>query len=1104
MKPLIHTAAGETALIAFLIHLAGWCLAGPASAGGGQDFIRTMAAKSNWSSNATIHPMASLLSALVEGGSRTGDNEAGDNSRALRKQRSVNSLYNGRSPLSTMTMMRVQGSATYAVQSSTSPAAATAVPAEPVVKRVSLGLLLPHTTFRVREYSKAVQAAMNSLRKQDLSFINSYRFQVSDIHTDMLKVNPSPTAILDMVCETFLKRNVSAILFLSNTELYGRNIAAAQYFLQLTNYLRIPVVAWNADNSGLEKRSAGNNLVIQLAPSASHQANAMLSLLKRYSWKQFSIVTSTVAGYREFIQAVSEAAYKFESHNSYKFKILGTVLVNNNASNLGSLLGTEARILLLYSTREEARSILKTAGQMGLTGDKYVWIVTQSVIGSTTESPPEFPVGMLGVHFETTDNQLTKSISTALKVFVNGVEGFHRESNASTLLSPKVSCEDSTSTSSRWAQGEQLFKYLQNVRIDVDPGRPSLEFDADGTRSSVELTIVNLQPSNSGGSGRELLWRQIGHWHSWKKDGLDIQDIVWPGHSHVPPEDGPDKFHLKVAFLEEPPFISIVPPDPVSGRCPVSHGVPCHVGNHVPLNGETDPGPFPARNVTQCCSGFCIDLLEKFSDDLGFTYELIRVDDPKFGTHVNGRWNGLMGALANRRVDMVMTSLTVNAEREHVADFTIPFMETGIAILVAKRTGIISPTAFLEPFDTASWLLVGVVAIQVAALAIFLFEWLSPSGYNMQLSAPTNQRFSLFRTYWLVWAILFQASVNIDCPKGFTSRFISNVWATFAVVFLAIYTANLAAFMITREEFYDLSGVEDPRLMSPKSHEPPFRFGTVSNTHTEATILRHYKEMHYHMRNYNLNEIRAGIEAVKRGELDAFLYDGAVLDYLVAQDEECRLLTVGSWYAMTGYGVAFPRGSKYVAPFNEKLLEYIENGDVDRLRRFWLTGVCKPYKEERQFSEPLSTEQFLSAFLLLLSGIGLAFLLLGLEHIYFHSIRPHLTSPTTGACCSLISINMGKSLTFRDAVFETQDRLKSHRCRDAICRLHLRRLNLQLDVTRKRIRQLEKQLGGGSNQYLGPVGNDKHRAIAEERNVMECPATMRQPLDEIPEMETVL
>jgi hypothetical protein len=34
----------------------------------------------------------------------------------------------------------------------------------------------------------------------------------------------------------------------------------------------------------------------------------------------------------------------------------------------------------------------------------------------------------------------------------------------------------------------------------------------------------------------------------------------------------------------------------------------------------------------KCCSGLCIDLLTKFEDELGFTYELVRTDDPKWGT----------------------------------------------------------------------------------------------------------------------------------------------------------------------------------------------------------------------------------------------------------------------------------------------------------------------------------------------------------------------------------------------------------------------------------------------------------------------------------------
>lgn len=62
------------------------------------------------------------------------------------------------------------------------------------------------------------------------------------------------------------------------------------------------------------QRRAGSNLVLQLAPSASHQASAMLSLLKRYSWRQFTVVTSQVAGHDDFIQAVQDAVSEDQSH----------------------------------------------------------------------------------------------------------------------------------------------------------------------------------------------------------------------------------------------------------------------------------------------------------------------------------------------------------------------------------------------------------------------------------------------------------------------------------------------------------------------------------------------------------------------------------------------------------------------------------------------------------------------------------------------------------------------------------------------------------------------------------------------------------------------
>jgi len=79
-------------------------------------------------------------------------------------------------------------------------------------------------------------------------------------------------------------------------------------------------------------------------------------------------------------------------------------------------------------------------------------------------------------------------------------------------------------------------------------------------------------------------------------------------------------------------------------------------------------------------------------------------------------------------------------------------------------------------------------------------------------------------------------------------------------------------------------------------------------------------------------------------------------------------------------------------------------GDLERLRRYWMTGTCKPGKEVQKSSDPLALEQFLSAFLLLMMGILLAVVLLLLEHLYFKYIRQHLAKSDDGGTCAIFSL----------------------------------------------------------------------------------------------------
>ncbi|GIY99596.1 glutamate receptor ionotropic, NMDA 2B [Caerostris extrusa] len=112
--------------------------------------------------------------------------------------------------------------------------------------------------------------------------------------------------------------------------------------------------------------------ILQLAPTVEHQAQVMLSILKRYSWHTFSVVTSQIGGHDDFIRAIRDLIQRGFSRD-FKLDILNIVTLKSAdkegyISELEDIANSEARIFLLFSTRNEAQEIMKGAKELGITG----------------------------------------------------------------------------------------------------------------------------------------------------------------------------------------------------------------------------------------------------------------------------------------------------------------------------------------------------------------------------------------------------------------------------------------------------------------------------------------------------------------------------------------------------------------------------------------------------------------------------------------------------------------------------------------------------------------------------------------------------------------
>ena len=141
------------------------------------------------------------------------------------------------------------------------------------------------------------------------------------------------------------------------------------------------------------------------------------------------------------------------------------------------------------------------------------------------------------------------------------------------------------------------------------------------------------------------------------------------------------------------------------------------------------------------------------------------------------------------------------------------------------------------------------------------------------------------------------------------------------------------------------------------------------------------------------------------------------------------------------------------------MVQLQHEGQLERLQQYWLAGACKKTDDEGESSQPLGILNFTSAFILLAVGMMLGGLLLLMEHCYFKFFRSRLRKWDKCGCCGLVSMSMGRSLTFEQSVREAIDMQRHHKCENPICETNTWKLKHELDLALLRIDRLHRQMG---------------------------------------------
>ncbi|XP_057662984.1 glutamate [NMDA] receptor subunit 1 [Diorhabda carinulata] len=838
---------------------------------------------------------------------------------------------------------------------------------------------------------------------------------VTYYHTAIL-MDPNPIRTALNVCKYLISSKVYAVV-VSHPLIGDLSPAAVSY---TSGFYHIPVIGISSRDSAFSDKNIHVSF-LRTVPPYSHQADVWVDMLKHFKYKKVIFIHSSDTDGRALLGRFQTTSQSLEDDVDIKVQVESVIEFESGLDSfkdqLLELKNAQSRVYLVYASKHDAKVIFRDASLFNMTDAGYAWIVTEQALEADN-----IPEGILGLKLVNATNEKAH-IRDSIYVLASAL----RDMNQTKEITEAP--EDCDNSGSIWETGRDLFNFIRKqVLLNGETGK--VAFDDQGDRINAEYNVVNIQRKKKKVVvGKYFFNKELDKMNL----KVDENSIVWPGRQTEKPEGIEIPTHLKVLTIEEKPFVYVRKLlDPQEACTPDEIECP-----H--FNSTED-----VSNI-YCCKGYCMDLLKELSKKINFTYSLALSPDGQFGNYVirnvsgtgKKEWTGLIGELVADRAAMIVAPLTINPERAEFIEFSKPFKYQGITILEKKPSRSSTLVSFLQPFSNTLWILV-MISVHVVALVLYLLDRFSPFGrFKLANTDGTEEdALNLSSAIWFAWGVLLNSGIGEGTPRSFSARVLGMVWAGFAMIIVASYTANLAAFLVLERPKTKLTGINDARLRNTMEN---LTCATVKGSAVDMYFKRQVElsNMYRTMEANNYDTAESAIKDVKNGKLMAFIWDSSRLEFEAGQD--CELVTAGELFGRSGYGIGLQKGSPWSDDVTLAILDFHESGFMESLDNKWIfQGNFQQCEQFEKTPNTLGLKNMAGVFILVGAGIVGGIGLIIIEMAYKkHQIKKQKRMELARHAADKWRGAVEKRKTLRTSATTVQRRIKSNGVNEAVTISHV-------------------------------------------------------------------